>query len=294
MTRVVVTGAESFVGKRLLDLFDSRGIDYLGIDQAPPSRKNVVQASIQARDLGDALPEGADALIHLAALSRDPDCRNQGYKCFDVNVQGTLNLMDLAEKRKLKQFIFASTEWVYDRFAPGKPNDEETPVQAANLKSEYAFSKFVSEVNLRQKYSHGFCPTTILRFGIIYGPRPSNWSAVESLFHKVQQGGALEVGSLATGRCFLHVGDIAEAVAKSVGTKGFEIINIQGNTLVTLGDVIKTSEKLLGKKVKVTETDAGNPSVRWVANDKAKRLLGWEPKIGLEEGLKSLEPRWFQ
>jgi len=59
-------------------------------------------------------------------------------------------------------------------------------IDASQLNSEYALSKYVSEQNLRQKFQHGFCPTTILRFGIIYGSRKHNWSAVESLFHAVQ------------------------------------------------------------------------------------------------------------
>ena len=293
MAQVIVTGAESFIGKRLLNLLDARNIPYIGIDLVQSTRKNVFQGSIQSKELTHIIPDNPDAIIHLAALSRDPDCRNQGYKCFDINVLGSLNLIDIAEKKKAKQFIFASTEWVYDNFVPGQPNDENTEICPARLKSEYAFSKFVTEVNLRQKFNHGFCPTTILRFGIIYGPRKANWSAVESLFYSVKQSNEINISSRQTGRCFVHVDDIVEAIVLSLGLSGFEIINIQNDRLITLGDILDTSQRLFKKKIKIIETDPNHPSVRLISNFKAKNLLRWSPKLGLEAGLQSLEPEYF-
>ena len=88
-------------------------------------------------------------MVHLAALSRDPDCKNKAIECFDVNVMGTLNLIKSTSVKNVKQFIFASSEWVYDKFIDSKEKNEESIINIENHFSEYALSKLVSESNLR-------------------------------------------------------------------------------------------------------------------------------------------------
>ncbi|CAA7614516.1 NAD(P)-dependent oxidoreductase [Magnetospirillum sp. SS-4] len=282
--RIFVTGAASFIGTELLNQCRDRGIDVVGVDSRTVAGCHA--ADIRDPAIADLIPEDVDAIVHLAALSRDPDCRNRGRHCFDVNVMGTLNLMEAAETRRARQFVFASSEWVYDSFQPGVDKTEDDVIDATRLTSEYAFSKFVSENNLRQKSAHGFCAATVLRFGIVYGSRSDNWSAVEALFNAVATRDEVGIGSLATGRRFLHVSDVADGILASLGRlPGFEIINIQGRRMVTLGDVIATSARLLGRSPRVTETAPAAPSLRPVSSVKAERLLGWQARVELEEGL---------
>ncbi len=286
--KVVITGAKGFIGRELISQCKERKIEVIGIDIIESSEENYYKADITSKEISEIIPEGTDAIIHLAALSRDPDCRNKAYDCFNLNVMGTLNLIEAAQKKNVKQFIFASSEWVYDSFTESEIKNEDSLINIANHNSEYALSKLVSEANLRQKYQHGFCPVVILRFGIIYGPRKTNWSAVESLFNAVKTKEEIIVGSLKTGRCFIHVSDIASGIIKSIGFGGFNIINLQGNRLITLKDIIETSKKILNKNPKIIEKDPNNISIRNVSNEKAKKLLNWEPKIDLEEGLNNL------
>lgn len=285
---VVITGFKGFVGREVYSQCKEGGIDTIGIDTTECDEENYYRTDINAPDIGDIIPESTDAIIHLAALSRDKDCANNAQECFRVNVQGSLNLMDAAKKRKVKNFIFASTEWVYDRFDINEIKDEESSIDVMNLKSEYALSKLVSEVNLRQKYQHGFCNSVILRFGIIYGPRPSNWSAVEAIFNDVKTKYNVSVGSLKTGRCFIHVSDIASGIIKTLDLQGFNLINLQGNEFITLGNIVETSQKLLNRDVVVAEKTPDSFNTRNVSNAKAKALLKWEPQFNLEKGLRSL------
>lgn len=290
--KIVITGSESFVGQELIKECQRQKIDVLGIDI---KKVNDLDYEFQTGDIrsvgfADLIPEGADAIVHLAALSRDPDCKNKTYECFDVNVMGTLNLMRAAAVKHAKQFIFASSEWVYEKFVEGEEKDEEAVVNIAGHVSEYALSKLVSEANLRIQYKNGFCSAAVLRFGIIYGPRSANWSAVESIMSTVKNKEEVTVGSLKTGRRFVHVSDIARGIIKSIGLGGFEIINLSGDRLITLGEVIAESEKIFGKKVKITESNPSTISIRNPSNAKAKKLIGWQPQITLEEGLKSLLP----
>lgn len=289
--RLFVTGAASFIGAQLLRQSAAKGIDVVGVDVHPSP--GIQSADIRNGNIGDVIPENADAVIHLAALSRDADCRNNGYACFDVNVMGTLNLMNAAQARNVRQFIFASSEWVYDSFVPGIDKTEDDAIDAGRLTSEYAFSKYVGENNLRQKYQHGFCATTILRFGIVYGPRRENWSAVESLFNAVATKDEVTVGSRSTSRRFVHVSDVAGAILASLGTSGFEIVNVQGSRMIALGEIIDTSARLLGRSPKVRETAPDSPNVRPVSAAKAERLWGWRARMGLEEGLSTLKTHLF-
>jgi len=286
--KVFVTGSEGFVGKRLVQRLKKQGVETVTVDLVAPPGSETIRADICQPDIWDLIPHEADAIIHLAGFARNPDCQNKAYSCFKTNVMATLNLIDAAETRKVKQFIFASSEWVYGEWKDGTVKDSSIPINAATLASEYAFSKYVSEVNLRQKYQHGFCPVTILRFGIIYGPREKNWSAVESLFHAVRTQNEVRVGSLRTARCFIHIDDIVSGIIASLGLKDFHVLDLQGSYLISLEDIIETSKKITGRSPVIVETDAENFNIRQVSNKTTLLVIPWKPELDLEKGLRSL------
>lgn len=285
---IFLTGTESFVGREFVTYCSNQGYELCGCDASKPNDKRFRQYDIRSHEIAEIIPEDVDAIVHLAALSTDSACRNKAYECFDVNVMGTLNLIRAAEQRRAKQFIFASSEWVYDSFSDEERKTEDSTIDITKLTSEYALSKLVSEANLRQKFQRGFCDTTILRFGIIYGTRLSNWSAVESIFNTIKHSDEVTVGSLRTGRFFVHVSDIARGIVMALGLSGFNIINLQGRNLVTLADLIETGVRIIGKEIRVTESSPGSFNVKRVAGDRAKELIGWEASVELAEGLKAL------
>lgn len=279
--KVFLTGSDGFIGRATAAHCAAQGVEVIGADLTSGF-------DVRSKDIAERIPDGVDAVIHLAGLSNDPMCKNNGYACFDNNVLGTLNLMDAAAKRNAKQFIFASTEWVYDNCTKEDAKTEESLIDIRNLSSEYALSKLVSESNLRQKYGNGFCPVTVLRFGIVCGTTGPKKSAVESLFLAVRDKGEVEVGSLESGRCFIHVSDIAAGVHGAIGLPGFEIINLAGDRVVTLREIIDISKRVTGKAPQVRETNPGAISVRNISNAKAKRLLRFEPAWTVETWLAAL------
>ena len=290
--RILVTGSESFIGKTLISQLQTTGHEIIGFDSLEPTNPTYEfhQIDIRNPEINKLIPRNTDVLIHLAALSRDSDCKNKAIECFDVNVMGTLNLIKAAQLQNVKQFIFASSEWVYDKFIDSEEKNEDSEINIANHNSEYALSKLITESNLRQQYNSGFCNVTILRFGIIYGPRKSNWSAVESILNQVKHQDKVSVGSLKTGRRFVHVSDITRGIIHSFGLDGFNIINLSGNKINTLKDIIELSQEILGKKIEVFENNSNQISIRNPSNNKAKKLINWEPKINLKSGLESLLP----
>lgn len=284
--RFFVTGANGFIGKLLCTHLRVNNHEVYGIDIE--AGEHVDFCNIVHDDISQFMPENVDAVIHLAALSRDQDCRNRLRATNEVNVLGTIRLSEAALKKGAKQFIFASTEWVYDNFEAQQEKDEDSVINLLQLDSEYAASKFIAESSLKQFSKSNNLPMTVLRFGIIYGPRTNNWSAVEALLNSVNSKEEVEVGSLKTGRCFIHVEDIISAIEASVGVPGFEVLNLQGDQFVSLGDVINASAKLLNKDIVVKESNPENPSIRRVSNKKIKRVLDWSPKYDIESGIASI------
>jgi nucleoside-diphosphate-sugar epimerase len=286
--RVIVTGSESFIGSRLKHHCRLAGVEHVGIDLAPSEDPNHHQADICSDTIVDAIPGNADALIHLAAVSTDQTCRMDTKKAFEVNVGGTINLIEAARARGVKQFVFASTEWVYGEVANSAVQTEESPIDAMRLSSEYAISKITGERLLYAAHKRDGLAVTVLRFGIVYGPRPANWSAVEALFHAVRTKDTVEVGSLETGRRFIHVADIADGILGALGRNGYELFNLSGDRLITLGNIIEESSSLVGRHPRVIEKNSGAISIRNPDNGRARRVMGWRPKIALKDGLSTL------
>ncbi len=281
--KLVITGSQSFIGRELIRVCEQRGIDWHGLDARPPAHPKEIRADI--RHPGLVLPP-ADALVHLAAISRDSDCRRDPASAFAVNVVGTLHMIEAAVTAGIPQIVFASSEWVY----PGGDHTwtEDMPIDAGAIQGEYALSKLTAERLVGIAVRNGRIAGTVLRFGIVYGPRLENWSAVEALYHAVASRDTVEVGSLSTARRFIHVRDVAEGILAAVGRRGYEVFNLSGDSLIRLAEVIDVSNRILCRRVTASERDAAHPSVRDAANGKARRELGWAPRIDLERGLRTL------
>ena len=204
-----------------------------------------------------------------------------------MNVNGTLNVAAAARARKASQLVFASSEWVYGDVRNDEVQLEDRAIDVTVMKSEYALSKIVAEQLLKLAFTG--LNVTVLRFGIVYGPRPANWSAVENLFNSARTKDEVSVGAAATARRFIHVDDIASGILASRGRAGFEIFNLSGDRPITLGEVIETSAKLLGRRVAIVETNPAQPSVRNPDNAKARAQLGWKPALDLAAGLTDLK-----
>jgi nucleoside-diphosphate-sugar epimerase len=133
-TPLFVTGSQSFIGRALLARCKADGIPTVGADSAGVAGPDTHVADIRDPAISDLIPEGA-IVVHLAAISRDPDCRANPALAFDVNVNGTMNLAAAAQKRNVSQLIFASSEWVYGDVNNDEAQTEDRPVDITQMKS---------------------------------------------------------------------------------------------------------------------------------------------------------------
>jgi nucleoside-diphosphate-sugar epimerase len=224
-------------------------------------------------------------VIHLASISTDGDCRNNPELAIEVNLLKLQKLKKLMETGKVKQLIFASSEWVYPEKEEVRIQDEAADISSNNLYSLYAISKLLGEDILRIQSE---IPTTILRFGIVYGPRANAGSAPESLLYNVSLNKDIEVGNLDTSRRFIFVDDLVFGILRVIESNvqlGFNIYNLAGNRLVSLKDIILSAQEITKNTITFSHT-LKPASIRNPVSDKFEGQFSWEPTMSLDSGLR--------
>ena len=281
---IFITGINSFVGKYLVSELKKRNLKFIGVDINGKENQYFKKIDIRDKKIEKYITSKT-TIIHLASLSTDRMCLNNPDLAFDVNVGGTINLINIANKKKVKRFIFASTEWVYGNQA-NKIQSENDQIKIENLNSFYAITKAIGEkliLNKNNKFKQ-----IILRFGIIYGERVTG-SAVESIFRNCVKNKTVEIGSKYTSRRFIHISDIVQGIIKVLKFKNNNIFNLTGSVDITLQDVVNISSKVLKKIIKIKEINPKIVSNRKPTNNKLKKETDWKPRVKLLQGVKSLK-----
>ena len=289
MTDIFITGSHSFVGKQLIKKLSNSIYNIICVDINEKNSDNFINADICDPKIDELIPQNS-IVVHLAAISKPSICDKNLKLAFDVNVNGTINLYNAAKKKNVKNFIFSSSEWVYDQ-KNNKSNlfDEHSLIDISNINSVLPYTKIVAEKYL--KIHKSTVPVNILRFGIIYGPREEDiqhWSAVDYIFHQIKYKNEIEVGSLNTSRCFIHVEDIVDGIIAVLENNSSNLYNISGSKLISLNEIINLSSLILNKSPNIIEKNSLNSSVRGASNNYAIKNLNWYPKIDLKNGLISL------
>jgi UDP-glucose 4-epimerase len=283
---LVVTGSSGFVGEKLVLYAISKGYEVIGIDLKKSERLvcRQLELDLAAENFFDEIPKNS-RIIHLASLSTDGACRENPQLAIDANLRGTALVLDNSIKSKAAQLIFASSEWVYPELTKIVAQSEQDDLKLTSLNSLYAMTKLFGESLIRVDSK---VPYTILRFGIVYGPRFPPGSAAESIAWKIYRDEEVKIGSKNTSRRFIHVDDLINGILKciEIGPSNLnqKIINLSGSKLISLNDVVDMTNKILGKSNQITE-NGGSPSIRNPVSDLASELLSWKPKIDLESGL---------
>jgi len=283
---LVITGSSGFVGQKLANTANSLGFKVIGIDVKSDQNNNWEShgLDISKNDFSNLIPKDS-VVIHLASLSTDSACRTDPKLAINVNYLGTFNTINSANKAGAKHFIFASSEWVYPERILSAEQSENDLLSLEDLNSFYAITKLVGESLVRTESK---VPFTNLRFGIVYGPRQTPGSSLEALALKVYNNESITVGSELTARRFIYVDDLIDGILKCTILNANEIpnkaVNLTGNKIVSLREVIEVTNKLLGKNSQVL-TESKSPSIRNPLNTYAKSLFKWDPITPLDTGI---------
>ncbi|HAN99258.1 MAG TPA: nucleotide sugar epimerase [Planctomycetaceae bacterium] len=233
-----------------------------------------------------------DAVINLAARAGVRYSMVNPTVYMTTNAMGSLNLIDLMREHDVKKYVLASTSSLY----AGQPMPfvESLPVNTPI--SPYAASKKVAEV---MAYSYHFLyglDVSIVRYFTVYGPAGRPDMSIFRFIKWIDRGEPIEIfGDGSQSRDFTYVDDIAAGTIAATRPVGYEIINLGGgNNPISINRVIEVLEGLLGKKARINHHPFHKADMvsTWADISKAKRLLDWEPKISLEEGLERCV-RWY-
>jgi UDP-glucuronate 4-epimerase len=304
---ILVTGAAGFIGSHAASAFLARGDRVVGLDNFDPyydperKRANVAEVAAEAPAGAFTIIEGdlrdrelvlrlfrehaPRTVVHLGALAGVRASCDEPQVYFDVNVSGTLNLLDAAREHGAPNVVFASTSSVYGA-TPRVPFVEDDT--ADRPLAPYPASKRSAEL-LAHAYHHLYgLDFTALRFFTVYGPRGRPDMLTYKLVDAIRTGKALTLfdgGRML--RDWTYVGDtVAGVVAAADRRLGYEIINLGRGEPVLVSDFIATFEGLTGRKVPFVEAPRPGADVeRTHADiDKARKLLGYDPRISVAEG----------
>jgi len=289
---VLITGGAGFIGSHVVDRLRARGVNVVVYDLAGVRRKversdvDFIPGSILDVEALRVAMNRVDVVYHLAAVADVKDVFEDPCYAEAINVRGTINVLEAARRAKVRRVIYGSTTWVYSE-APGEEVDESTPLRAPS--HLYTATKLTAEYYC-QSYTNLYgLETTILRYGIPYGPRARDGAVVPIFVKRALQGEPLTIaGDGSQYRKFVYVEDLAEGnvlALKPIAAK--KTYNLDGQERVTILQIAETIRKILGDvKIVSVEPRPGDFSGKEVSSQRAREELGWEPTTRFEEGVR--------
>jgi NAD dependent epimerase/dehydratase len=303
--RVLVTGAGGFIGSHLAETlakagaevrafvrYNSRG-DHGWLELAEPDVSGeieVFRGDLANPEAVSGALAGREVAFHLGALIPIPYSYRHPREFVTANVVGTLNILEAARREEPARIVHTSTSEVYGT-ATTVPIDEEHPLHP---QSPYAASK-VGADQLALSFQRSFgTPVVVARPFNTYGPRQSARAVIPTIVTQALSRDVIELGSTSPTRDFLYVEDTVRGMLRCAVAEGVEgeVINLGTGAEISIGELAERLLRMVGRDVGLAlDEDRVRPAdsevERLVAGTaKAKELLGWEPTVDLDEGLR--------
>ena len=312
MAHYLVTGAAGFIAARVSEMLLDAGHTVYGVDNLNNAYdvrvKEYRLKKLNARpgftfkrmDISrweevEVLGEESakfDGVINLAARAGVRSSVIDPWVFVETNMTGTLNLLELCCRQKINKFILASTSSLYGSHNPmpfKEDADTDHPLQP------YAASKKGAEA-LCYTYHYLYnMDVTVFRYFTVYGPAGRPDMVMFRFTQWINEGRTVQLnGDGEQSRGFTYVDDIARGTILGLKPLGYEIINLGGHEVIKINDLIHMLEKRLGRKANVQyqPLHPADALANWANVEKAKDLLGWEPRVSIDEGVDNLV-NWY-
>jgi len=307
--RILVTGVAGFIGSNLTDKLLELGAQVIGMDNLFNGRLDNIQnaqknkkfefhkADIRDYNILLDLCKDIDIIYHEAAFTSVPQSVKMPESCNDVNVNGLLNILNVARQRDVDKIIFATSSSVFGDI-PGLPKKDDAKRKPI---SPYGVSKLTGEAYMQAYHSVYGLNTTSLRYFNVFGPRQrdSPYSGVIAIWlGKLLRNEDLVIfGDGEQSRDFTYIKDVIQANLKTAEYDAAgEILNVGAGSPIKLTDLAKLILKITNKtdlNIKYTKLRAGDIKHSYADISKAQELIKFQPKYNQEEGLKDYF-RWYR
>src|SRR5256714_2406089 len=315
MRSILITGGAGFIGSHLVDRLLAEGgwritvVDDFNDFYSPTIKREnlsahlsnssfkLVETDIRDRSaLAKAFAETKyDCIVHLAARAGVRPSLKEPQLYVETNINGTMNLLELAREHGVKQFVFGSSSSVYG-VNPKVPFSEDDSI--FNSISPYAATKAAGEL-ICHTYAHLYGMRIVcLRFFTVYGARQRPDLAIHKFARLITAGQPIPVfGDGTTRRDYTYIDDIIQCVRAAIdyGQTNYEVINLGESRTVELRELISLLENEIGRSAEIDRqpTQPGDVPQTYADISKARRLLNYNPQTPIEEGIKKFI-QWFQ
>ncbi len=289
MSRVLVTGGAGFIGSHVVDKLLAAGHEPVIFDvRSSPHHPDVETVIGDMCALEDMLrgAEGCDAIAHLAAAADVGEVQQDPIGSERLNARGTVNVLEAARQLEIGRVVYASTIWVYSDVDAPEVDEDTALIPPAHL---YTATKLAGELYCRSYRELYSVESTVLRFGIPYGPRARPAAVVPIFVRKALAGEPLTLagGGLQTRR-FVYVEDLAEGVVAGLAPQAADrTYNLVGDEEVTIREIAERVRDEVGDvELVMTEGRAGDFRGAEVSGARAAAELGWTASTPFAEGLR--------
>jgi UDP-glucuronate 4-epimerase len=313
METILVTGGAGFIGSHLIEKLLTNNYRVICLDNFdtyynPAIKRANLKVCLSSnrfslleqdiRNLEALTPvfktNQINSVIHLAARAGVRPSIADPLSYQDVNIRGTINLLELSKQYHIGKFIFASSSSVYGSRSEVPFKETDCLNQPA---SPYAASKQAGELFCYTYHHLYHLPIACLRFFTVYGPRQRPDMAIHKFTRLIEEGKEIELfGDGSSSRDYTYISDIVNGIISALETDfSFEIFNLGGSRTITLKELVSLIEANLGKKaiIKPMPEQSGDVPITYADISKAEKLLDYKPGVPINEGIKCFI-KWYR
>ena len=298
--RILVTGGAGFIGSAVIAELQKYDNQIYVIDNLSFGNRKFIDVNDECFFKDDILNRPKmfeifdkikpELVIHLAAIHFIPFCNEHPYESSNINIQGTINVLDAAQKSGIKKLIFASTAAVYPIYDDAVSEEHEV-----NPLDIYGLSKLAGERLCNEFYLISGIPTIVCRFFNAFGPNETNPHLIPEIQKQINEGlRTIKLGNLTPKRDFIHTQDMAKAI-KLLSDKPMNDIqtyNLGRGIEYSVIEIVEAFERQLGEKIVIEQEQSRIRKVErmhLLADvSKLKTQTGWEPTWSIDDGVKTL------